>query len=79
MHMSQPTQQDIESWLWESANILRGPVDPANLRDFVFPLLFLKRLSDTWEEEQEKAVKKFGKDIDVFLYEVNFSLKGYSR
>ena len=62
--MSQPTQQDIESWLWESANILRGPVDPANLRDFVFPLLFLKRLSDTWDEEQEKAIKKFGKDID---------------
>ena len=62
--MSQATQQDIESWLWDSANILRGPVDPANLRDFVFPLLFLKRLSDTWDEEQEKAVKKFGKDID---------------
>jgi type I restriction enzyme M protein len=62
--MTQQTQQDIESWLWESANILRGPVDPANLRDFVFPLLFLKRLSDTWDEEQEKAVKKFGKDID---------------
>jgi len=62
--MSQATQQDIESWLWESANILRGPVDPANLRDFVFPLLFLKRLSDTWDEEQAKAIKKFGKDID---------------
>jgi hypothetical protein len=28
--MSQPNQQDIESWLWDSANILRGPVDPAN-------------------------------------------------
>ena len=62
--MSQAAQQDIESWLWESANILRGPVDPANLRDFVFPLLFLKRLSDTWDEEQAKAIKKFGKDID---------------
>jgi type I restriction enzyme M protein len=62
--MNQATQQDIESWLWDSANILRGPVDPANLRDFVFPLLFLKRLSDTWDEEQEKAIKKFGKDID---------------
>jgi len=58
------TQADIESWLWEAANILRGPVDPANLRDFVFPLLFLKRLSDTWDEEQAKAVAKFGKDID---------------
>lgn len=62
--MSQPNQQDIESWLWEAANILRGPVDPANLRDFVFPLLFLKRLSDTWDEEQGKAEKKFGKNID---------------
>jgi type I restriction enzyme M protein len=58
------TQQEIESWLWEAATILRGPVDPANLRDFVFPLLFLKRLSDTWDEEQAKAVAKFGKDLD---------------
>ncbi len=58
------TQQEIESWLWEAANILRGPVDPANLRDFVFPLLFLKRLSDTWDEEQAKAAAKFGDDID---------------
>jgi type I restriction enzyme M protein len=50
--MSHLSQQEIESWLWESANILRGPVDPANLRDFVFPLLFLKRLSDTWSREK---------------------------
>ena len=62
--MSQANQQDIEAWLWESANILRGPVDPANLRDFVFPLLFLKRLSDTWDEEQAAAIKTFGIDID---------------
>jgi type I restriction enzyme M protein len=62
--VSKATQQDIESWLWEAANILRGPVDPANLRDFVFPLLFLKRLSDTWDEEQASAIEKFGEDID---------------
>ncbi len=59
----QVSQQEIEAWLWESANILRGPVDPANLRDFVFPLLFLKRLSDTWDEEQAKAVAEFGGDV----------------
>ena len=58
------TQQEIESWLWDAANILRGPVDPANLRDFVFPLLFLKRLSDTWDEEQDKAIAEFGKNVD---------------
>jgi type I restriction enzyme M protein len=57
-------QQDIESWLWAAANILRGPVDPANLRDFVFPLLFLKRLSDTWDEEHAEALKLLGPDID---------------
>lgn len=68
--MSKATQQDIESWLWESANILRGPVDPANLRDFVFPLLFLKRLSDTWDEEQATAVGKFGKEIDDETVEI---------
>lgn len=62
--VSSTTQQEIESWLWDAANILRGPVDPANLRDYVFPLLFLKRLSDTWDEEQEKAIKQFGIDID---------------
>jgi type I restriction enzyme M protein len=58
------TQQEIESWLWEAANILRGPVDPANLRDFVFPLLFLKRLSDSWDQEHEKAIAEFGEDVD---------------
>jgi type I restriction enzyme M protein len=64
VNVNQTTQQDIESWLWDSANILRGPVDPANLRDFVFPLLFLKRLSDTWDEEQARAVEKFGGELD---------------
>ena len=56
-------QSDIESWLWEAANILRGPVDPANLRDFVFPLLFLKRLNDTWQEERQKAVARWGDSL----------------
>jgi hypothetical protein len=40
-------------------------VNSANLREFVFPILFLKCLSDTWDEDQEKAVKKYGKDIDA--------------
>jgi len=58
------SQQELEAWLWEAANILRGPVDPANLRDFVFPLLFLRRLSDAWNEEHDQAVEAFGEDVD---------------
>jgi hypothetical protein len=36
----------LESHLWEAANILRGPVDAADFKTYVFPLLFFKRLSD---------------------------------
>jgi len=58
------SHQEMEAWLFEAANILRGPVDPANLRDFVFPLLFLARLSDAWDEEHAQAVEAFGEDVD---------------
>jgi len=58
------TQQELESWLWGAADILRGPVDPGNFRDFIFPMLFLKRLSDTWDDEHAAAVAEWGDDLD---------------
>ncbi len=67
----QLTQQELESWLWKAADILRGPVDPANLRDFILPLLFLKRLSDTWDEEFVKAKADWGDDLTPEV-EVNY-------
>lgn len=57
------SQQELESWLWGAADILRGPVDPGNFRDFIFPLLFLKRLSDTWDDEHAKAVEAWGDQL----------------
>jgi type I restriction enzyme M protein len=61
--MSKITQDELNAWLWEAANIIRGPVDPANLREYVFPLMFFKRINDTWEEQQAVAVEKFGPDV----------------
>jgi type I restriction enzyme M protein len=50
------TLSQIESHLWESANILRGPVDAADFKTYIFPLLFFKRICDVWDEELfEKA------------------------
>ena len=40
------TLNQLESHLWEAANILRGPVDAADFKSYVFPLLFIKRNSD---------------------------------
>ena len=54
---------ELESRLWAAANSLRGPVDPADFKSYVFPLLFFKWVSDTWDLDHEAAVKDFGDDI----------------
>ncbi len=41
----------LESWLWEAACIVRGPVDAPKFKDYILPLVFLKRLSDVFEDE----------------------------
>jgi type I restriction enzyme M protein len=43
--------RQLESHLWEAANILRGPVDAADVKSCVSPLLFFKHLSDAHDEE----------------------------
>jgi type I restriction-modification system DNA methylase subunit len=39
----------LEAYLWESANFLRGPLDAADFKPYIFPLLFFKRTSDAYE------------------------------
>jgi type I restriction enzyme M protein len=51
------TQQDLESYLWGAAVILRGLVDAGDYKQFVFPLIFYKRLSDVWDEDYAAALK----------------------
>ena len=54
------TQQELESHLWESANILRGSIDASDYKNYIFGLLFLKRLSDVFVEEAERVEKETG-------------------
>ena len=56
------TLNQLESHLWEAANILRGPVDEADFKTYVFPLLFFKRLSDVHDEEYQTALEESGGD-----------------
>jgi type I restriction enzyme M protein len=51
---------ELESHLWESANILRGPVDAADFKTYLFPLLFFKRICDVWDEEYQEIVDETG-------------------
>ena len=58
----------LESHLWEAANILRGPVDAADFKTYIFPLLFFKRISDTYDEEVEAALEESGGDEQYALF-----------
>lgn len=53
------TQQELESHLWGAADILRGSIDSADYKHYIFGLLFFKRLSDVWQEEYEARLKEF--------------------
>ena len=66
------TLSQLESHLWESANILRGPVDAADFKSYVFPLLFFKRLSDVHDEEHAAALKEFDGDEEAALFPENY-------
>jgi type I restriction enzyme M protein len=62
MSLTSVSERSIESWLWDAANILRGPVDASDFKAYVFPLLFLKRISDVYDEERSEALEESGGD-----------------
>jgi type I restriction enzyme M protein len=50
----------LENWLWEAACKIRGPVDTPKFKDYILPLIFLKRLSDVFEDEINYLAGEFG-------------------
>ncbi len=69
--MSRITQQELESYLWGAAVLLRGLIDAGDYKQFIFPLLFYKRVSDVWEEEYQSALANSDGDLSYAQFAEN--------
>ena len=52
----------LENWLWEAACKIRGPIDAPKYKDYILPLIFLKRLSDVFNDELITLSQRFGSE-----------------
>ena len=54
------SQRALESYLWGAATLLRGLIDASDYKQYIFPLMFFKRLSDVWDEDCSQALDETG-------------------
>ena len=57
-------QQTLEKYLWGAATFLRGHIDAGDYKQFIFPLLFFKRICDVYDEETADALKESDGDAE---------------
>ena len=55
-----PTTKPMEQMLWDAACSIRGEKDAAKFKDYLLPLLFLKRLSDVFDDEIARLAEEYG-------------------
>ncbi len=65
----QISQRELENYLWGAAVILRGLIDAGDYKQYIFPLVFLKRISDVYDEEHAAAVDTYGDEEFAHLPE----------
>lgn len=64
-------QSDLEKYLWGSATILRGTIDTGDYKQYIFALLFFKRICDVYDEEFENALSESGGDMEYAAFTEN--------
>ena len=64
MNSEKITLSQLDQYLSKAAWILKGPVDAADFKVYIFPLLFFKRISDVYDEEYKQALEESVGDVE---------------
>ena len=67
------TLDELKSLLWGAAVLLRGKINATGYKEYIFPLVFFKRISDVHEEEYAKALDLSGGDEEFARQPENYS------
>ena len=62
------TQKELEKYLWGAATALRGTIDAGDYKQYIFPLLFFKRICDVYDEEFERALEESDGDMEYAAF-----------
>lgn len=62
---------ELENYLWNSAVLLRTNIDAGAYKQYIFPLLFFKRMCDVYDEECENILKEYNGDVEALEFEEN--------
>ncbi|RME00519.1 MAG: SAM-dependent DNA methyltransferase, partial [Calditrichaeota bacterium] len=79
---AKPTQQEINTTLWQACDTFRGVVDPAEYKNYILVFLFLKYLSDVWIDHYETLRQRYGDNeqlIERKMARERFVLPPHSR
>ena len=64
-------QKSLEKYLWGAATALRGTIDASDYKQYIFPLLFFKRVSDVYDEEFENTLAESDGDVKYAAFVEN--------
>src|SRR6516165_7460288 len=66
-----PTKKEIQSEingiLWRACDTFRGAVDPAEYKNYILVMLFVKYISDVWQDHYEAVKREYGDDEERIL------------
>ena len=63
--------KELETYLWGAATYLRGVIDAGDYKQYIFPLLFYKRICDVYDEEYNIALEESDGDLDYASFAEN--------